>query len=275
MSQMNIDVVLASIDAFNAGDLDAQMATYAPDAVVTVDPALDVGGIEERIVGLEVLRHTVRANLQDFWGGRYKATDVRAVGEHQVLCRGEWGGVGAASGIELYVSLSVLFTLRNGLIAGAEFYRDHSEALKAAGLEKQGVSSNVDLVRSIYAHWERGDFGVTSWAHPGLEFVIVGGLGGAHEPRRGLKETAQLWREFLEDWHDFAAVPESYRELDRERVIVFHHFGGRGKRSGVEVGPTESRGACLFHVAGGKVSKLVLYPVRDRALADLGLAPGG
>ncbi len=120
-------------------------------------------------------------------------------------------------------------------------------------------SPNLNLVRSIYADWERGDFGVTSWAHPGLEFVIVGGLGGAHETRRGLKETGQLWREFLADWRDFAAVAETYRELDRDRVIVFHHFGGRGKRSGVEVGLTESKGACLFHVAGGQVTKLVLY----------------
>ena len=36
--EKNIAVVLASIDAFNAGDVDAQMATYAPDAVVASDP---------------------------------------------------------------------------------------------------------------------------------------------------------------------------------------------------------------------------------------------
>jgi hypothetical protein len=50
---------------------------------------------------------------------------------------------------------------------------------------------------------------------------------------------------------------------------VFHHFGGRGKSSGLEVGKTTSKGASLFHIVDGKVTKLVLYAVRD--LADLGL----
>jgi hypothetical protein len=39
----------------------------------------------------------------------------------------------------------------------------------------------------------------------------------------------------------------------------------------VEVGPAGSKGACLFHFGNGKVSKLLLYSDRDRALADLGL----
>jgi hypothetical protein len=38
VSQENIDVVLASIEAYNAEDLDAQMVTYAPDAVIVFDP---------------------------------------------------------------------------------------------------------------------------------------------------------------------------------------------------------------------------------------------
>ena len=79
-------------------------------------------------------------------------------------------------------------------------------------------------------------------------------------------------RYFLSSWEDFRPEAEEYRELDNERVLMLTCMRGRGKSSGVEI--EESRGS-LFHIRDGKVTRLVLYFDRDRALADLGLAPEG
>jgi ketosteroid isomerase-like protein len=135
------------------------------------------------------------------------------------------------------------------------------------------VSANLDLVRSIYTAWERGDFAQTERLHPDIEFVFADGP----SPGRwtGLAGMAEGSRDFLSAWEDFRAEVEEYRELDGERVLVLIHHRGRGKTSGLGLGQMQTKNAALFHIRDGKVTKFVAYSDRDRALADLGLAPEG
>jgi ketosteroid isomerase-like protein len=84
---------------------------------------------------------------------------------------------------------------------------------------------------------------------------------------------AEGWRGFLSAWEDFRPEVDEYRELDDERVLVLSHYSARGKTSGLELGQIRAKGAGLFHVRGGKVTKLVIYFDREHAFADLGLAP--
>jgi hypothetical protein len=78
--------------------------------------------------------------------------------------------------------------------------------------------------------------------------------------------------EFLSAWDGFRLKVDEYRELDDERVLVLVRAGGgRGRTSGAELGGHGGGGASLFHVRDGRVTRLVIYLERDRALADLGL----
>ena len=85
---------------------------------------------------------------------------------------------------------------------------------------------------------------------------------------------AGAWREFVSAWTGFRTQAEDYRELDDERVLALHLFSAQGKASGMQLGQTGAKGACLFHVRDGMVVKLVLYWDRAHAFGGLGLAPG-
>jgi ketosteroid isomerase-like protein len=135
------------------------------------------------------------------------------------------------------------------------------------------MSKNVDLVRSIYADWERGDFSATEWAHPEIEFVIVGGpFPGKWSGLAGMKEN---WREMLSAWKGYRVEDARYRTLDDERVLVLSRQTGHGKASGLDLGQMQTENAALFQITDGKVTRLVIYWVGARALADLGLASEG
>jgi ketosteroid isomerase-like protein len=130
-------------------------------------------------------------------------------------------------------------------------------------------SANVELVRSIFEDWARGDFSRSDWAHPEIEYVFVGGP----EPGSwtGMVAMKEAWRAWLSAWEDVRINAEESCELDGERVLLLSSYSGRGKRSGLEVGQMRTDAAMLFHVRDGKVTRFVGYWERDRAFADLGL----
>jgi ketosteroid isomerase-like protein len=137
---------------------------------------------------------------------------------------------------------------------------------------------NVELVQSILAEWERGDFFRSAeWADPGMTFVIADGpaAGGW----TGLRAIVQSWQQWLDAWSNYRIESAECHAVDGERVLALIRVSGVGRASGFEVAEMDGKGAAVFTVREERVKRLVTYTervyfTRDQALADLGLAPG-
>jgi ketosteroid isomerase-like protein len=134
MSQENVEVVRAFLDAYNRGELDVVFELCTPDvegypASVFPEPRPRFG------------HAAMKAFLEEIgsaWAEppRYVLTEVVAVGDDRVLARGDWRGRGAASAIESSSEWSIVWTIRDGQIARIAWFSDHDEALEAVGLRE-------------------------------------------------------------------------------------------------------------------------------------------
>ena len=134
MSQENVKIIRASVEAYNAGP-DAYLAFMAED--IEVHPDASVFPEAKPFRGREEFRRFL-AEIDEGWEGGDKVGVIReilSVGD-RVVTRTDWGGRGRASGIDLRSSLSAVFDIRDGQIIRIEFYFDHAKALEAAGLSE-------------------------------------------------------------------------------------------------------------------------------------------
>ena len=133
------------------------------------------------------------------------------------------------------------------------------------------ASANLDLVRSIYADWERGDFGRTAGLHPDIAWACVGGPEPGQRDRDG--RDGRAMRNWLHAWNEWPIEATDYRELDGERILMFCR--GVGGRQDERIGPRaaiDRRGEPLRGPRQqGHKARHLLAP--RPAFADLGLTP--
>jgi ketosteroid isomerase-like protein len=142
---------------------------------------------------------------------------------------------------------------RQGLGEVQSAFRDWYEAFDNVERGRHVTeSANVELVRSIYAAWERSDFSQTEWAHPEIEYVQTGQGPQGLLRRRGLARMADAWRDWLSGWEDFrteaedvAAVHEGIEVAPRELVAELAVGQDRGAHA--ELSELEDAG----HAEGG------------------------
>lgn len=130
---------------------------------------------------------------------------------------------------------------------------------------------NVEIVRRIYAGWERGDFRV-GWEEgvydPEVLLILGPDFGPDAGAFRGLDEIRRYTQGLLAAWEGFVITGEEFIDAG-DSVVVRTHQQGTGTGSGV---PTE---LAYFHVwsfRGGSVIRVEAVRERAKALETAGLS---
>lgn len=124
--------------------------------------------------------------------------------------------------------------------------------------------ANVEIVKGIYAAWERGDFSSVDWADPEIEYSVPGPEGA----ERGIEAMSRSWREWLRVFKGFSVVPEEFHDAG-DQVVVIQKFAGEGRGSGISV--EHLPGAAVLTLRDGNVVRFRGYVDPDAALADAGV----
>ena len=251
-------IIRDGVEALNRGDWSAIVPHLASDVVL--DNTRTRGENQRFFRGAEEVRQAWESTV-DVWAAVHtEIGEPTGIGDRVVVPL--FGNFRGRQGIEVTTNPAWLFTFRGDKVAEICFYQDEHEALEAA----QESQANVEVVRSIVTPWERGDFSSADWAHPDVEFIVADGpLPGRWT---GVPAMAGAWREAVTAFDQLRTEVEEYRALDDERVLVLMRLSGRGHASGLDVGDLVMNGVNLFHVRDGKVTRLVLYWDRERAIAD-------
>jgi ketosteroid isomerase-like protein len=275
VSQENVETILTLLRAVGDEDFvvlfreDERWARFIEAAAPIFHPDFESSnillGVETTGRGMEGLRAVWLDWLRPWTSYRTKAEKILDYGDRVAVTHSAFGRRPGSDG-RVKLSGTFVFVLDAGKIVRCQGYPDRAEGLKAVGLEGQAVSENLDLVRSIYADWEHGDFSSAEWADPRIEYVLAEGP----EPTTaiGLTAAARLLRATIGTWEHFEVAAQEIRELDDGRVLAMVRDKARGRTSGAEIRTDEAH---VLDLRDGKVTRFVVYRDRAQALADLGL----
>jgi ketosteroid isomerase-like protein len=129
MSQENIETVRRGLEAFNRRDLDELLAIYDPDVeVITL--------LSGMLNGRAQLRAAIEQMDEEMEPVHYLPDEFIDAGDTIVMVVRAVDARGRHSGVAAGQQLAFVLTVRSGLIARHELFRNKAEALEAVGLSE-------------------------------------------------------------------------------------------------------------------------------------------
>jgi ketosteroid isomerase-like protein len=129
MSQENVEVVRASLDAALNGEAGVALAYYSPDVIfhpLVAGPYYGREGVAEQML-------TWMDEFNDYW---FDVESLIDAGGDEVVLLWRQGGEGKASGVRVENEGATVFTVNDGQITVGRVYAERADALEAAGLSE-------------------------------------------------------------------------------------------------------------------------------------------
>ena len=129
MSQENVEIVRAAVDAWNRGDWDAVLKDAAPSFEFDFSRSISPG---RAVYSLDQMRTYFDEFVEPWESLRLEADEFIEAGEHVVMPNTLHAQ--GRDGIELHARATWVWTIRDGSVERLCLYQEREEALKAVGL---------------------------------------------------------------------------------------------------------------------------------------------
>jgi ketosteroid isomerase-like protein len=127
---------------------------------------------------------------------------------------------------------------------------------------------NAEVVRRLYAGWEKGDFATETDAYdPKVELVVD--VGFEQTTATGFDEMRRVWREHLTLWESWSPGPIERLVEAGDHVVVASALRARSKR-GHSIASQDAGAAFTFRA--GRIVRIVATDRLAKAFEAVGLS---
>jgi ketosteroid isomerase-like protein len=137
MSQENVEIVKANIDAYNREDWDAFFKDMAPGFELDFSRAV---GPWRGVFGLDQIRRVMGEYLETWESARVEPHEFIEAGDLVVVPGTQH--LKGRGGIEVVVRATLVWTIRNGAIERVTMYQERQDALEDLGLSEQDAHAD-------------------------------------------------------------------------------------------------------------------------------------